>query len=222
MKVQLHKLYAVITGDVVGSSKLDPVSREQLYDLMQRGASSMREWLGAAMPLDLDVYSGDSWQVLLSEPAKALAAALYFRAFLRAHDDRLDTRAAVGIGTLDFVPGDRVSEGDGEAFRLSGRLLTGAPDGRRMWFVSASQGDRWRWDTAFDLIDSIITQHWTQKQATAVSGAVRSWKLSEIAKLWKPEIAESTVHGHLSAACWPAIGRVEAQFFEFWTAEAEN
>jgi len=220
MKVHLGRTYAVITGDIVGSSKLAPLPREELYGLMRQGASVMRSWLRQAMPLDVDVYGGDHWQVLLTDPAKALAAALFYRAFLLAYGDGIDTRLAVGTGTVDFVPADRVSEGDGEAFRLSGRALNEASDNRRMWFASAGQRERWRWDMVFDLIDSIIAQDWTPKRALAVSGAVRSLKLHEIGKLWEPEIADSTVHEHLKAACWPAISRAEAQFSEYWTAEA--
>ncbi len=214
MKVEPGKVYAVITGDIVASSKHGPASRERLYRLMREEASVMRGWLGPVMPLDLDIYGGDAWQLLLADPSKALAAALYYRAFLIA--GACDTRVAVAVGTVDFVPQERVSEGDGEAFRLSGRLASEAPEGRRMWFGLGDPSQSAPWDTVFDLIDSIITRHWTQKRALAVSGAVRSLKLGEIADLWSPEIADSTVHSHLQGACCPAISRAERQFSRSW------
>jgi len=36
---------------------------------------------------------------------------------------KFDTRMAIAIGTVDFVPDDRVSRGDGHAYRDSGNAL---------------------------------------------------------------------------------------------------
>jgi hypothetical protein len=223
MEVQLDQLYGVVTGDIVQSTKIGPVEREKLFFVMKEGSDALQKWLGKrVMPLEVDVYSGDSWQILLTNPGKALAAGLFYRAFLRAADPQRDTRFAVGIGPIDFVPGKRVSEGDGQAFRLSGELLASGLGKRRMGFAAASREATSRWDTTFDLIDAIVTRHWREKQSRAVREAIRGQTQGEIGAQWEPPIEQSSVNEHLRRACWPAISRAISQFEEYWAAFDEK
>ena len=92
------------------------------------------------------------------------------------------------VGRIDFVPGERVSEGDGEAFRLSGRLLQDSAPGQRMRFASSDRPDARLWDIAFGLVDAIISRSWSAKQARAVSGALRGWPAPKTACLWTLEL----------------------------------
>jgi hypothetical protein len=218
MEVKLEKLYGVISGDIVGSSKLDPISREALFGVMKEGAAALKEWLGRTMPLAIDVYSGDSWQILLTNPGKTLAAGLFYRAHLRASSPHRDTRVAVGIGPIDFVPGKKVSVGDGEAFRLSGQLLVDGLGKRRMGFAAHDQAAAARWDVVFDLIDTLVVNQWRELRALAITGALRYWKQEDIGKLWDPAIEQASVNRHLKLAGWPAISRTIAQFEEYWAA----
>jgi hypothetical protein len=223
MEVQLDQLYGVVTGDIVQSTKIGPVEREKLFFVMKEGSDALQKWLGKrVMPLEVDVYSGDSWQILLTNPGKALAAGLFYRAFLRAADPQRDTRFAVGIGPIDFVPGKRVSEGDGQAFRLSGELLASGLGKRRMGFAAASREATSRWDTTLDLIDAIVTRHWREKQSRAVREAIRGQTQGEIGAQWEPPIEQSSVNEHLRRACWPAISRAISQFEEYWAAFDEK
>ncbi len=108
MEVQLDQLYGVVSGDIVQSTKIGPVEREKLFFVMKEGSDALQKWLGKrVMPLEVDVYSGDSWQILLTNPGKALAAGLFYRAFLRAADPKRDTRFAVGIGPIGMKPIER-------------------------------------------------------------------------------------------------------------------
>ncbi|MCU0870983.1 MAG: hypothetical protein MUE50_01430 [Pirellulaceae bacterium] len=207
MEIDPRKTYAVISGDIVRSSRLEREAREELPHILKQAATALREFLGEAIPLDIDIYAGDSWQLLLSSPGAALRAAVFLRAYLLDRADGVDTRVAVAVGSIDFVPGERVSEGDGDAFRLSGRLLQESDPGRRMWFASSQLPDAGLWDVAFGLIDAIISQSWSAKQARAVSGALRGWPLSKTAALWTPRISDPTVAGHLRKAGWPAVER---------------
>jgi hypothetical protein len=223
MNVELDKLYGVISGDIVRSTKIAPVEREQLFFVMKEGSDALQKWLGKhTMPLEVDVYSGDSWQILLTNPGKTLAAGLFYRAYLRASAPRLDTRLAAGIGPIDFVPGKKVSEGDGEAFRLSGQLLAKELGKRRMGFVVHEHQPTHRWDVAFDLIDAIVSIQWREKQARSVMGALRGWTQEEIGAHWKPPLTQASVNRHLRLAGWPAISRTVAQFEEYWAAYDKN
>ena len=219
MDVKLDQVYGVISGDVVGSTKLDKFKREALFHTMREGSDLLKDWLGRkTMPLDVDIYGGDSWQVLLTNPGKSLAAGLLYRAHLRASNPKCDTRFVVAIGAIDFVPGKSVSEGDGEAFRLSGQLLADGLRRRRMAFAAHDREAANRWDLAFDLIDSLASHHWSEKQALAMTGALRGWKQEEIGTLWNPPIEQPTVNRRLKLAGWSSISRAIAEFEQFWAA----
>jgi hypothetical protein len=60
-------------------------------------------------------------------------------------------------------------------------------------------------DVIVRLVDAIATR-WTDKQALAVSGALRGMKQEEIAeKLWEERITQQAVAQHLSRAGWEAV-----------------
>jgi hypothetical protein len=223
MEVDPSRLYGVITGDIVGSTKLKPVEREQLFFRMKEGSEKLQKWLTKRiMPVEVDVFSGDSWQMLVTNPAKTLVAGLFYRAFIRAHAQRCDTRVAAAIGPIDFVPGRKVSEGDGEAFRLSGELLKSGLGKRRMGFVAHSRQAARQWDVAFDLMDAIAVNQWREKQALAVLGAMQGQTQTEIGDHWDPPMTQASVNGHLRRAGWPAVERAISHFEQFWAAFDEN
>lgn len=224
MHIDPDKLYAVVSGDIVGSSTLRSPDRKALLDQLLELSQTLRSWLNDAMPLEISVHSGDSWQFLLTQPGRALSAALFCRAFLRSIDApdekspklKIDARIAIGIGTVDFVPGKNVTEGDGEAFRLSGRLLAEKIPKRRLRFAAANEEATSRWDVVFELIDAIIINEWSAKRALAISGALREEKQEEIGELWQPAISQPTVNRHLEASCWPATERAILEFQKYW------
>jgi hypothetical protein len=217
MKVELEKLYGVVTGDVVGSSKLKPLEREALFQVMREGAQELRSWLGKkVMPLDVDIYGGDTWQILLTDPGKVLPAGLFFRTFLRARSPLRDTRFVAAVGLIDFVPRNKVSEGDGEAFRLSGQTLAELKK-RRMAFAAHDLSAASRWDVVFELVDA-VAMRWPEKRSIAVAGALRGWTQEVIGRTWEPPIEQSTVNRHLRAAGWPAVERAILEFQAYWDA----
>jgi len=197
----------VLTGDVVKSTGLDAAVRRRLFDVMKEASSELQGLLGEAVPLGVDIYRGDSWQVLVRSPRLGLRAALFFRSYLRAFVEPksrspVDTRVALAIGGVDFIPAARVGEGEGEAFRRSGRMLEGA--GSRRLVIDVESGVARLWDLAFRLIDELAIG-WTALQARAVNGAIRGLKQEEIGSLWRPAISQPSVASHLRAAHWYAV-----------------
>lgn len=124
---------AVITGDFTGFSKLARPVRMKAPGIVRDAGRSLIRAFGPVMPADIDVFRGDGWQALLHDPALALRAALFFRAFIVSRIDRsgVDTRMAIGIGTVDYVPPGNVAAGDGDAYRASGSLLESMTSARR-------------------------------------------------------------------------------------------
>ena len=207
-----EKIYAVVTGDIIGSSRLSPPRREKLLEVMKRGGGEVRKLMGAAMPWDVDIYSGDTWQFVMAQPGLALKAAIFYRAYIKASLEKADTRFVVALGTISLFPQNRVSEGDGEAFRRSGRLLQDNDRRQNMRFAYPESPRERVWDVAFALLDGIITHGWSEKGARAVLGAIQKWPQQKIAELWLPPISQPTVAEHLELASWPAIELAVGQF----------
>ena len=113
---------AIITGDIVNSTKLTVEGR----DLMLKNLQLIPEVLAPVQSVSIEIFRGDSFQLGISKAESALRCALAIRALLRSHrvhgSKVLDARLAIGIGTLDYES-DALSTSDGEAYRLSGRLL---------------------------------------------------------------------------------------------------
>lgn len=127
--IDKKKIYAVITGDIVKSSKYrDEPYREKLISVLKESFNSTEKILPKVLYAPFYIFSGDSFQGVLTEPGLALNAAiiirtaLHFGFKLKQQRYPLDARIAVGIGKIDFLP-DKPAEGDGDAFRLSGRNL---------------------------------------------------------------------------------------------------
>lgn len=213
MKSLKDKQYAVVTGDIVRSSALTLPERRRLLKVIEAGSRQIRRILGACVPMDIDVFRGDSWQLLLTDPAQSLRAALLFRAHLRwqMESHHFDTRVAIGVGTAGLLPRRRVSEGSGEAFRLSGLALDRMKK-RRMCFSFPGSDSERPLDVILHLLDEIAV-HWTDKQAHAIIGAMQGWTQEKIARSWgDPPITQQTAAQHLEGAGWYAVDRGLGEF----------
>jgi hypothetical protein len=205
VEIRPNSIYAVIAGDIIGSSKLPKPLRESLLLTMKQGSELLQATYPKAIPCAVDIYAGDSWQLLVIDPRLALRAAVCYRAFLiDATNREADTRLAISLGHIDFLSQERISESDGEAFRNAGKLLQEATGKRNMHFVAPHDPQAKLWNCAVGLLDAVI-QHWSAKQARAAAAAIRGLSLSEIAAEWQPPIAPPTVLRHLADGGWTAI-----------------
>jgi hypothetical protein len=112
---------AVLTGDIIRSSRLPPAALDAAMAALADAAAAMAGWDGAR-DARFTRYRGDGWQCLAPSPARALRAALFLRANLRALDRGADTRVSVGIGP-GLLPSGDLSAASGPAFEVSGRGL---------------------------------------------------------------------------------------------------
>src|SRR5690606_36032467 len=122
-KLMTNKTYAVLTGDLVKSRRLQSGDLERARQTVL-GALDGMPWAGVEGKAEF--FRGDSWQALLSRPEQSLRAAIYVRAALRALDlpeARADSRVAIGIGPVARIERGRISLSTGEAFQRSGKAL---------------------------------------------------------------------------------------------------
>ncbi|MBD3335805.1 MAG: hypothetical protein GF355_09840 [Candidatus Eisenbacteria bacterium] len=214
MRIAKSKDYAIVTGDVVGSSELAAAQRRKLNAVMAGVSKELKRAFKDAVPLPAAVFRGDSWQLLVEHPAQALRVALYYRASLRAATPAgIDTRLVIAVGRIDFIPGTRVAEGDGPAYRLSGRALQAMVRRERMRFVYPSHPAERPLALIVHLLDGLVMR-WSDKQSLAVSGALRGWNQEKIAsKSWSDPISQQAVAQHLDRAGWSYVA-AGLEYFE--------
>jgi hypothetical protein len=226
MKIEPQKNYAVITGDFIGFSDLPVEVRQRMYFVMKDGGKELSKAFPGILPCEIDVFRGDGWQALLTDPALSLRAALFIRAYVRsrflekmpekvsgrefsASGLTFDTRLAIGVGFVDYVPENRAAAGDGPAFRRSGKLLEQmtSPMAGTIRFAADGVGD---FETG-SLLDGIaqltgdLAARWNAEQSQALIGALQGWTHSQIARLWPNGIAPETVEQYLQEAGLHAI-----------------
>lgn len=159
-------LKGVITGDLVNSTNISPVWRQLVIDALSASVSDCN----TLTPVRMEIYRGDSFQVLVEDPEYSLAVAIALRAKLRAatpeNQEIWDARLSVGVGNVSFETGSILTS-DGEAFRLSGRAFDSI--GKKRLTLATPWEE---FDYALDLLtrfaDEIISS-WTVRQATIVS-----------------------------------------------------
>jgi hypothetical protein len=75
-----HDLYAVVTGDIISSSKFKEKQHEHLLSALKSSFRTIEEIWPNIIYAPFGIYRGDSFQGVLSKPEKALHVALVIRA----------------------------------------------------------------------------------------------------------------------------------------------
>lgn len=108
----------VLTGDIVKSRDIETSDYDKLLYTLDRTFKALAE----ESDLKFDIYRGDSFQAIFSEPSEALKAAIIIRLALRTSTPPFDARQSIGIGKISSLRQD-VRSSIGEAFTLSGTGL---------------------------------------------------------------------------------------------------
>jgi len=226
MKIDPKKNYAVITGDFVGFSGLPAEVRQRMYFVLKDCGKDLSKAFPGILPCEIDVFRGDGWQALIHDPALSLRAALFIRAYVRsrflentpekgsglelpASGVAADTRLAIGVGRIDYVPENRAAAGDGPAFRRSGKLLEQmtSPMSDTMRFAAEGVDDV----EIGSLLDGIVrltgelAGRWNAEQSRIVTGALQGWTHPQIARLWPDSVGPRPVGEYLQKARWKTI-----------------
>ncbi|WP_309664791.1 hypothetical protein [Tabrizicola sp.] len=116
----MELLYAVLTGDLIGSSKASRLKLEATMENIAATAKFLSEYTGENTKFTR--YRGDGWQLVLS-PAFYLRAVALISARLKADKQALPTRFGIGVGSVDNLGGTDLRDARGSAFELSGHAL---------------------------------------------------------------------------------------------------
>jgi hypothetical protein len=195
-------MHAVLTGDIVGSSTLSPEEHRQVVGLVKSVPTVFPDAVIGAV----DFFSGDSWQLLVSDCRFAFPIALYIRASLKREKDlSVDSRISVAWGEVDLeqVDLDRMSESTGELFTVSGRALAGLKKNALMCFTVLNDAPLSLSISSTVVLMDLLVRQWSMEQARAVAETLRGKTQAEIAA--DLEISQSSINKSLQAAHWMEI-----------------
>jgi hypothetical protein len=198
--------YAVLTGDIVGSSALPPPGLPTLMQRLREAAEQFSAAYPGAVFGKLDVFGGDGWQVLMTDWKRSLRAAFYMRAMAKGMEAlKADSRVAVAWGAVDAesLKSERISESTGEAFTRSGRALKIMRKQGRLVLDVGESCDEWRFlQTSVALVDELANR-WTSRQAETVAMALLVHGQEAVARRLGKR--QPTVYRALRAAGWQGI-----------------
>jgi len=212
------RCYAVLTGDLVNSSRLTSDESQKAMQWLRDAAGKLNDLHPHSIEGKLDTFRHDSWQLLMGKPFLCLRVAVYFRTALKLHSDKkakYDTRISMGIGEVEMIAESRVSDSRGPAFTISGKNLD-TMDRNRL--VCEAQGED---STDFALMGRIavplldcVVSDWTPTEAHAVHGTLEGLTQENIAQLLPPNprtgkaVTRQAVSDSLERGYWGTVENV--------------
>jgi hypothetical protein len=211
---------AVITGDVIHSTRMDEESRA----LLSKSIARFLKELEKVFKVRSEMFRGDSFQCLVPNVEDALTVALLIKTKIRSLNPSelhsvnakskprkskavyfttwvFDARLAIGIGEVPKTVKDLATTSS-EAFYLSGHLLDEMKSRKQALDIEANDKYSEELETEMILLDNIIAK------TTAMQCEVIHWKLwglPEIDIANKLGIGQSAVNQRSNAGSWNAI-----------------
>ena len=211
-------LQAVLTGDIVGSSRFDPRDLKRVMQRIRQAGDEFAKAYPRLVQGKVDVFSGDGWQLLLADWRKAIRAAVFMRAVVKADAAlKADTRVAIGVGSVDQATLNlkKISESTGAAFERSGRALKALkPPFRMTWNSDNGTADpsplavpdtnHRLFRGSVYLLDETIAG-WKPGQAQTIAAALLTDRQQTIAKNLR--VSQAAVSQALTSAGWKHLER---------------
>jgi hypothetical protein len=213
------KLHAVLTGDLVSSSRLTSNQSKQAMELLRTSATLFEKCFSGTVYGNMDTFRHDSWQLLLNKPEQTFRAALFLRSALKMESDavtKYDTRISIGIGTVEYIAAERISDSRGTAFTLSGRGVDTMKSSALALSIDTEDIEHWNdmIHAVIPLLDCIATD-WTPTESRAVNAALMGRTQEESATHWvsnkKSRPTRQAVGDSLIRAHWNTVHSVLLQ-----------
>jgi len=197
-------LQAVLTGDIVNSTRLSTANEKKLLKVLSNVLSSYK----------YEFYRGDSFQVYLKNAEEALRIALLSRAAaisIPASDELMhgDVRISIGIGPVK-PPVKTLSAAKGDAFLLSGRKFDEiTKTGKRLAIAINNPVAGTAFEVISDYLNSIFNVM-TDKQAIVIFELLTGKTQKNVADKLKK--SKSTISQHVMAGRWYEIEKLLKQY----------
>ncbi len=203
-------LSAVLTGEIVNSTRLSPAREKSLLKRLTLLLNTFK----------FEFYRGDSFQVYMKDPGKALETALSCRVLAISSapakaKELSDIRIGIGIGTVN-APVRQPGLAKEEAFLLSGRVLDELEkSGERLGIASTLEIANAGFSVISDYAN-MICKKMTAKQAAVILELLKGHSQQEIA--FRLKKSKSTINQHVTAGRWSELEKLIQQY-RFLTAQ---
>ena len=194
-------IQAVLTGDIVNSTRLGPAAEKKLLKVLHQVLSAHR----------YEFYRGDSFQAYLKNAEDALTVALLCRAAAISitAEAPADVRISIGMGKTK-TPGHPLGTARGEAFVLSGRAFDELAKQDTRLAIASTNALANAGLQVIAAYGNAIFKEMTGKQALVVFALLQGATQQEAAAQLKK--SKSTIHQHVSAGRWPEIETLVQQY----------
>ena len=226
-------LQAVITGDIVHSTKLTTEHRKSLLINIEK---ALKLW-DKSFKMKSEIFRGDSFQCLVN-PIHGLRVALIIKTYIRSlnpselydlqkrkdPDQKVarfytnyifDARIAIGIGQTEPT-NQKLASSYGTAFTISGHLLDDIKNTRQSLAIGSNDDFHHELYIESILLDALIAK------TSALQCRVLYLKLldnTEIQIADKLQIAQSAVNQRSTSGSWNAIQSMLDRFEEIYDHE---
>lgn len=213
-------MYATITGDIIGSSKLNSSQRNEVFSALKEDFMTLNELNTMTFPFEF--IRGDSFQGVTRDIYNSLNLALQMKCVFRRKYtgtkgvqkkqnaerknwrvyNNLDVRLSVGIGKIEYLKNDQ-SISDGEAFKLSGRALEAMKTrGQKLLITTTNKALNRELEVELKLLDAIIDK-WTPMSAEVVYHLLFHKTEREISEIFN--VSQSAINQRKRTAGWDGI-----------------
>ena len=198
---------AVISGDIVNSTKLSSAQFEHLLKRIKYVQKSINKGHSSNAH---SIERGDEFQSVIHDIENALRYTLIYRVGIKALGKEFDSRISFAIAS-DADIRESVSESMGKAFILSGRGLRAMKNARLAFTCDRAELTQ-HFDLLFKYLDRQLNEL-TSRQCEVMLPMLLSNKemsINELAE--KLDIASATVSKSLKASGWSLISELNWHF----------
>jgi hypothetical protein len=205
-------IYSIFSGDLVKSSQL---SGDALDHAMETIHTILQGHQNDCVRFTRN--RGDGWQAALANQVEALHAAIALLANLRVKG--LNSRIAIGVGTIEYLGSKDLSDARGAAFTASGHALD---EMHRSQLLAISGPNISNEDKAIvALLDERVSR-WSREQAEAVAKSMAPNGTTDKANASSLGITPQAMSDRLQNAGFPSMIRAlelwkHAKIDQSWT-----
>ena len=189
----MNEIFAVVTGDVRNSSVEFKNQQKLLLKQLNKIYNFVKKYFPEALPYNIDIFRGDSFQFFISDYKKAIEITVGF--ILYAKYLKIDLKIGLSVGKVDYLKKSKISESNGEVFLLSGKALENLDKNSNI-NIELAENIEVQWIKAYlDLLD-IYMEGLSDKNAMAVYGKLVNLTQQEIVVIWEHEISQQSISKH--------------------------
>lgn len=195
-------MISIITGDVINSQKVSPHIWLQKLKLELDGVGKS--------PLTWEIYRGDSFQVEVTDPSRALLTAIKIKAAIKSIKE-MDVRLAIGVGNKTYEA-SKITESNGSAFVYSGETYESLVKSKQNLAIATPSNKLNQEMNLLFRFALIVMDNWSVNSAKVVYNALTNpgYSQEELGKALN--IKQNSVSSALKRACFSEISDMLAWY----------